>query len=83
MSLILKRSINIAGHPTSISLEEEFWEALKQIARDERCSLPDLVAKIDKERTGGLSSALRLHVLKTLQNGTQTAANAVSDSVGD
>jgi predicted DNA-binding ribbon-helix-helix protein len=78
MSLILKRSINIAGHPTSISLEEEFWEALKQIAEREQCSLPNLVANIDKQRSGGLSSALRLHVLRTLQK-DQHAADAASD----
>ncbi len=79
MSLILKRSINIAGHPTSISLEEEFWEALKQIAERKNCSLPSLVAEIDKQRSGGLSSALRLHVLRTLQHEQQTVTDTASD----
>ncbi|HXP98310.1 MAG TPA: ribbon-helix-helix domain-containing protein [Telmatospirillum sp.] len=62
-----KRSVVIAGHATSISLEEEFWDALKIIAERRGLSLNGLVAVIDGERTGNLSSALRLHVLKDLQ----------------
>jgi len=62
-----KRSVVIAGHATSISLEEEFWEALKIIAERRGLSLNGLVAVIDGERSGNLSSALRLHVLKDLQ----------------
>ena len=55
------------GHLTSVSLEEPFWDALKQIAEDENLSLNALVTRIDKDRKENLSSALRLHVLKTLQ----------------
>lgn len=64
----VKRSLSIAGHSTSISLEEPFWGALKEIAVNEGVSLAALVARIDGERRGiGLSSALRLHVLRVLQ----------------
>lgn len=64
-STVRKRSIIIAGHKTSVSIEDEFWEAVKQIARERRATLSDLVAEIDARRTrGGLSSAVRLHVLE-------------------
>jgi predicted DNA-binding ribbon-helix-helix protein len=60
----MKRSIRIAGHSTSISLEPEFWDELKWIAAKEGLSLNQLVAKIDAGRQGNLSSALRLYVLR-------------------
>ena len=63
-SPVVKRSIVIAGHKTSVSLEDAFWEALKEIAADRRLTLSDLVATIDSSRTqGNLSSAIRLFVL--------------------
>ena len=62
-----KRSIRIARHNTSISLEPEFWAELKRIAAAERISLNKLVAKIDAARLGNLSSALRVFVLKRLK----------------
>lgn len=65
---ILKRSVAIAGHRTSISLEEPFWQALKEIAAREDVSVAALIARLDGERGRiGLSSALRLHVLRSLQ----------------
>lgn len=67
MSRIVKRSIKIAGHATSVSLEQEFWDALKAIAHRQRRSVADLVAEVDNDREAGLSSALRLYVLKSLQ----------------
>ena len=63
----MKRSVRIAHHSTSISLEAEFWEELKRLAVHEKLSLNQLVARIDAERTGNLSSALRLYVLKCLK----------------
>ncbi len=63
----MKRSIRIAHHPTSISLEEPFWDELKAIAAHEKISLNELVARVDAERSGNLSSALRLYVLKSLK----------------
>ena len=64
-SLILKRSIVIAGQKTSVSLEEEFWQALKQIATGLDMPMAELVHQIDTQReNGNLSSALRLFVLE-------------------
>ncbi|QTL03549.1 ribbon-helix-helix domain-containing protein [Aquabacter sp. L1I39] len=63
-SPVVKRSIVIAGHKTSVSLEDAFWDALKEIAASRRLTLSDLVATIDSSRTqGNLSSAIRLFVL--------------------
>lgn len=64
-----KRSINIAGHATSISLEEPFWIVLKQLADEKNLSLNALVESVDKARENtNLSSALRLFVLAELQS---------------
>jgi predicted DNA-binding ribbon-helix-helix protein len=63
-SSVMKRSILIAAHKTSVSLENAFWEALKQIAIDRGTTLSNLVTSIDVERRqGNLSSCLRLFVL--------------------
>lgn len=63
-----KRSVKIAGHLTSVSLEEPFWAELKKLAAAEEISLNELVNKIDKSRSGNLSSALRLYVLEKLSS---------------
>jgi predicted DNA-binding ribbon-helix-helix protein len=63
-SLIVKRSIVIAGHKTSVSLEDAFWQGLKEIARGRDLTVSDLVAAIDsKYAQSNLSSAIRLFVL--------------------
>jgi predicted DNA-binding ribbon-helix-helix protein len=63
-SPVVKRSIVIAGHKTSVSLEDAFWKALKEIASGLNLTLSDLVASIDTDRRqGNLSSAIRLFVL--------------------
>jgi predicted DNA-binding ribbon-helix-helix protein len=63
-SAIVKRSVVIARHNTSVSLEEPFWSALKKIARSRGMSLPDLIDGIDCDRhEGNLSSALQVFVL--------------------
>jgi len=63
-SPVVKRSIVIAGHKTSVSLEDAFWKGLKEIAGGRDMTLSDLVAAIDSERRhGNLSSAIRLFVL--------------------
>jgi predicted DNA-binding ribbon-helix-helix protein len=61
-----KRSITIAGHRTSISLEQPFWDALGEIAVKRRASLAGTIAEIDRKRAAdtNLSSAIRLFVLK-------------------
>lgn len=61
---IKKRSVTIAGHRTSISLEDAFWEALTRIAAQKGLSLNRLIAMIDAERSGNLSSAIRVYVLR-------------------
>jgi len=62
---VVKRSVVIAGHRTSVSLEQAFWEALKQIAAEEGVSLAALVARVDAGRgKANLSSALRVFVLE-------------------
>ena len=58
-----KRSVVIAGHRTSVSLEDAFWQPLREIATQRGVSLNALVAEIDDARTGNLSSAIRIHVL--------------------
>lgn len=63
-SPVVKRSIVIAGHKTSVSLEDQFWDALKEIAAEKRSTLSEVVASIDSGRNqGNLSSAIRLFVL--------------------
>jgi predicted DNA-binding ribbon-helix-helix protein len=63
-SAIIKRSVVIGGHKTSVSLEDPFWTALKEIAGGRDATLSDLVAIIDADRQhGNLSSAIRLFVL--------------------
>jgi len=63
-SSVVKRSIVIAGHKTSVSLEDTFWKSLKDIAIQRHMTLPELASAIDAERQlGNLSSAIRLFVL--------------------
>src|SRR5262249_4167071 len=63
-SSIVKRSIVIGGHKTSVSLEDAFWTGLKHVARVQRVTLSELISKIDSTRQqSNLSSALRLFVL--------------------
>ena len=63
---IRKHSVLIAGHRTSVSLEPEFWEALKKIAKEKGTTPAELITRIDANRTEGLSSALRVFILKTV-----------------
>lgn len=65
--MLKKRSIMIAGHATSVSLEEEFWDVLKEIAERRALSINQLVAEIDLGRGGNLSSAVRVFVLDDLR----------------
>ena len=64
-SAIVKRSIIIRGHKTSISLEDVFWDHLWNMARAQQCTLSKLVAEIDEGRQdGNLSSAIRVFILE-------------------
>jgi len=78
-SPVIKRSIVIAGHKTSVSLEDAFWRALKEIATGCDKTLSDLVAEIDIGRPhGNLSSAIRLFVLNHYR--AQTNGHAAENS---
>jgi predicted DNA-binding ribbon-helix-helix protein len=67
---VLKRSVSIAGHSTSVSLEQAFWEALGDVARQRGCSVQALIGEIDSGRAGqNLSSAIRVFVLETVRRG--------------
>jgi len=68
-SLISKRSIVVAGHKTSVSLEDDFWNALKELAVARDLTLSELVGTTDADRRhGNLSSAIRLFVLGTYRD---------------
>jgi predicted DNA-binding ribbon-helix-helix protein len=63
-SSVVKRSVIRNGHKSSISLEDQFWDALREIADDEKVAISTLVATIDRDRTtSNLSSAIRVYVL--------------------
>lgn len=64
---VRKRSVTIAGHRTSFSLEDAFWSELQGIATRRDMAIAELVAEIDEGRDGNLSSALRLYVLADMQ----------------
>ncbi len=80
-SPVVKRSIVIAGHKTSVSLEDAFWKGLKEIAGSRHMTLSDLVSTIDTDRQhGNLSSAIRLFVLDHYRgSGTHAAAPPAHD----
>ena len=61
-----KHSLVIAGHATSVSLEQEFWDVLKEIAETRGIALAALISEVDAGREENLSSALQLHVLRYL-----------------
>jgi predicted DNA-binding ribbon-helix-helix protein len=64
----LKRSLTLQGHRTSVSLEPEFWKALRTLATNQQKSLAALIVEVDASRGDrNLSSALRLYILKALQ----------------
>ena len=65
---IRKHSVLVAGHETSVSTENAFWDRLCNIARERNLSINDLVAEIDSGRRGNLSSAIRLYVLQHTKN---------------
>lgn len=69
--MLRKRSVTIAGHRTSISLEDEFWSELVRIVLENQTSLNSMISAIDEARTTNLSSAIRLHVLANLKGNAQ------------
>jgi predicted DNA-binding ribbon-helix-helix protein len=88
-SAVIKRSIIINGHKTSVSLENEFWHGLREIAEHEHMTIPILVERIDRSSDNcNLSSAIRLFVFNHLRRETVCSrqeripnpAHAVPDS---
>ena len=65
-SRLRKRSVLVAGHRTSVSLEDAFWDVLKELADRRGLSINQLVAEVDEGRSGNLSSALRVYVLREI-----------------
>ncbi|MDO8423066.1 MAG: ribbon-helix-helix domain-containing protein [Parvibaculum sp.] len=70
----IKRSVSISGHRTSISLEQPFWESLKEVACSLDVSVNELVRRIDETRDaeGNLSGAVRVYVLRHFKNKATT-----------
>lgn len=67
-SPIIKRSVVIHGHKTSVSLEQPFWDAFRDLAESERISTSALLRKVDAERSdANLSSAIRVYVLRRMR----------------
>jgi predicted DNA-binding ribbon-helix-helix protein len=68
---VVKRSVAIAGHRTSVSLEAPFWDALREIAGERELSMQQLIGQIDSGRGGqNLSSAIRVFVLAEMRRRT-------------
>jgi predicted DNA-binding ribbon-helix-helix protein len=77
-SLIIKRSLFLDGRKTSVSVEDNFWEALKEIAARREMTLSGLISEINAQRQhGNLSSAIRLFVLEHYRE--RSAAKAGSE----
>src|SRR6202000_3318032 len=80
-SPVVKRSIVVAGHKTSVSLEEAFWNGMKEISGLRDMTLSELVGEIDSNRQqGNLSSAIRLFVLDYFRTRAQAAAAPVAEA---
>jgi predicted DNA-binding ribbon-helix-helix protein len=68
-TLLIKHSVRIAGHATSVSLEAAFWDGLCELAARRHLSVNALLSEIDAERGGNLSSAIRVFVLESCRRG--------------
>jgi predicted DNA-binding ribbon-helix-helix protein len=82
-SLVAKRSIIVGGHKSSVSLEEAFWNGLKEIAANRKVTLSELVSSIDAARAhGNLSSAIRLFVLDHYRGLIEASAGSHKAATG-
>jgi len=82
-SVITKRSVVVGGHKTSVSLEEPFWSALREIAGNQQITVSGLLKQIDLQRhNSNLSSAIRVYVLQNVRSQTATAQQRHSDHAG-
>ena len=66
--MLIKRSITINKHRTSLSLENEFWEALKKVSKIKNCSIESLITSIDLNRKKSLASSTRVFLLQFFEN---------------
>ena len=62
--MLIKKSITLKKHRTSLSLEIEFWEALSKIAKNKQLSIESLISEIDNNRKSSLASSTRVFILK-------------------
>ncbi len=76
-----KRSVKIAGHSTSLSLEGIFWDALKEVAAGRGLSLNALIEEIDRGRGGNLSSAVRVYLLQHYRTAAGSEAEPASEAL--
>ncbi|MBO9401557.1 ribbon-helix-helix domain-containing protein [Shimia sp. R9_3] len=76
MSRPQKRSLTLRGHRTSVSLEEDFWRAFREIAEEKSIPINELAAQIDADRDleTGLATAIRLYILNHYRSKSQHAA---------
>ena len=77
MSRPLKRSLTLRGHRTSVSLEEDFWRAFREIAEEKSIPINELAAQIDADRDleAGLATAIRLYILNHYRSKSRHAAS--------
>ena len=81
-STIVKRSVIIAGHKTSVSVEDAFWKGLKAIAGERDMNMSELITSIDSDRQhSNLSSAIRLYVLNYYQSALGSPARSRSQHI--
>jgi predicted DNA-binding ribbon-helix-helix protein len=73
---IKKRSVRLAGHQTSVSIEDAFWDHLVRIAKEQNISINGLITELDANRTGNLSSAIRIHVLDQITKPKATGGSS-------
>ncbi len=66
--MLIKRSITINKHRTSLSLEREFWEAIKIVSKMKKCSIEDIITQIDLNRKTSLASSTRVFLLQFFKN---------------
>jgi predicted DNA-binding ribbon-helix-helix protein len=73
-SAVVKRSVVIGGHKASVSLEDEFWTQLREIAGAKQATMSQLLAQIDERRDSpNLSSAIRVYILEHFRNSADFA----------
>ena len=81
---IVKRSVRVHGRKTTVSLENEFWDGLHEIARIEETPVPELLTQINKERdTANLSSAIRLFVYNHFRSRMESQGTERADDTND